>query len=764
MPRKSGATARKPRRPARLTAAAGLIVSAALGNLAHAVVLGAVQVRSSLGQPLVAEVELLDGDQDSLKAGLASPSVHRQHGFQSPHQLGSVSVRVVDKRNGKRVLRITSERAVNEPTLELLLQAEDRAGSIVRYTPVLLDPAPTGRNNPLAAAPEAPDTPAQAPARVATERPAPAERAQARRPEATEPPAAARPERAKSKAAAREGGRSEPRSGARPSKASATAAHAATPADGAALAQAAAATRVSDATPAAASPAPARAPSAADGGAAVAAAAPVPSAVPAAGNAPAVAPSSAPQTPGEPPALAAPAQAASPAGPQIAAASAAPAALAPHRAGVAPTASPAVPLAQTWSFSDYLLAGSATVLTGAALIALGRRRRRHADDDLPDLPDAHSGAPEMHGTSATRSPQGARTSSIGNKRGSRLPTALSSSVFNSSAFNLQEEVDPVAEADVYLAYGRADHAKAILEEAVRHHPGRAALHLKLLSIHFDQRDALAFNERARALAEVTGQQGPEWQEARAMGLRLDRHNPLFAASRQAPESGRTVDFDVSAPSDAYARDTDRAQSQLTPESDTTGMGDPAAAYATWTSIWQHPVATQRAPEPDAAVAPVSAAPAIPDTGPIEFTISVAPAEAQSTQAPLAAPAAPAVDLPLSMDELVGRAVAHAASGQAVDLELLDLTDAPVRRADVPRAPKVAPASPRRNDARAPDRSMDAANASRFDALPAKLALIQRLAHTGERGQAAQVAQEVAQLLAQLRGEAASIASAVALRA
>ncbi len=142
MGRKKASNDRTSRRAARLALGASLLVPAVLGQLAHAVVLGSVQLRSNLGQPLVAEVELLDVDADSLRAGLAAPGVHAQHGFQVPHLLGRVDVRMVQKRDGRRVLRLTSERAVNEPTLELLLQAEDRSGGIVRYVPLLIDPAP----------------------------------------------------------------------------------------------------------------------------------------------------------------------------------------------------------------------------------------------------------------------------------------------------------------------------------------------------------------------------------------------------------------------------------------------------------------------------------------------------------------------------------------------------------------------------------------------------------------------------------------------
>ena len=53
------------------------------------------------------------------------------------------------------------------------------------------------------------------------------------------------------------------------------------------------------------------------------------------------------------------------------------------------------------------------------------------------------------------------------------------------------------------------------------------LHLKLLAILHERRDALAFAHHARALAELTARRGPDWQQAAAMGQRLDPGNPLY---------------------------------------------------------------------------------------------------------------------------------------------------------------------------------------------------------------------------------------------
>jgi pilus assembly protein FimV len=50
------------------------------------------------------------------------------------------------------------------------------------------------------------------------------------------------------------------------------------------------------------------------------------------------------------------------------------------------------------------------------------------------------------------------------------------------------DVDPVAEADVYLAYGRDLQAEEILKEAMRSSPERLAIRTKLLEVYAKRRD------------------------------------------------------------------------------------------------------------------------------------------------------------------------------------------------------------------------------------------------------------------------------------
>ena len=77
--------------------------------------------------------------------------------------------------------------------------------------------------------------------------------------------------------------------------------------------------------------------------------------------------------------------------------------------------------------------------------------------------------------------------------GQRIDTRDASGAPSSMSYSLSQldaigDVDPVAEADVYLAYGRDLQAEEILREALRVNPDRTAIHLKLLEIHAKRRD------------------------------------------------------------------------------------------------------------------------------------------------------------------------------------------------------------------------------------------------------------------------------------
>lgn len=93
-----------------------------------------------------------------------------------------------------------------------------------------------------------------------------------------------------------------------------------------------------------------------------------------------------------------------------------------------------------------------------------------------------------------------------------------------------DEVDPVAEADVYMAYGRDTQAEEILLEALQKDPQRVAIHAKLLEIYANRRSLKQFETLASELYAQTGGVGPEWEKVAALGVGLDPHNPLYSGA------------------------------------------------------------------------------------------------------------------------------------------------------------------------------------------------------------------------------------------
>jgi pilus assembly protein FimV len=95
-----------------------------------------------------------------------------------------------------------------------------------------------------------------------------------------------------------------------------------------------------------------------------------------------------------------------------------------------------------------------------------------------------------------------------------------------------EEMDPLAEAEVYLAYDREGQAEEILREGLRKTPARHELHLKLLEIYSTRRDFTSFDAVAQQLQNSSGGMGPTWERAAAMGYALNPNNPLY--TREQP--------------------------------------------------------------------------------------------------------------------------------------------------------------------------------------------------------------------------------------
>ena len=96
-----------------------------------------------------------------------------------------------------------------------------------------------------------------------------------------------------------------------------------------------------------------------------------------------------------------------------------------------------------------------------------------------------------------------------------------------------DEVDPLAEADVYIAYGRDAQAEEILKEALGRDKGRHEITLKLLEIYHNRKSTQAFETVAREFKESVGVDHPHWVKVAAMGAAIDPQNNLYSGSGAA---------------------------------------------------------------------------------------------------------------------------------------------------------------------------------------------------------------------------------------
>ena len=290
------------------------------------------------------------------------------------------------------------------------------------------------------------------------------------------------------------------------------------------------------------------------------------------------------------------------------------------------------------------------------------------------------------------------------------PSEQEASQFSTTGVGMvasNESVDPVVEADTFLAFGREAQAEEILLEALKTEPNRQAIHLKLLDIYSGQKNAGRFGEVAQDMHALTGGSGDVWEKVAAMGIAIDPENSLYS-------SARAVDHDATVIREPDMESTTILRGPL-PGSEVAAEQAPAVAEVADAAVVDFDLDIGTAPAPDGAAAPAEA-----DLGAgLDFDLDLgapeaAPAAAAEAAAksddvvldidfdmptPVAAPAT--IDFPLETPAAaVPETPAVAADSGSIDFEF-DLgtgggaitTPAPEMALDVPVAPSVAEPKP-----------------------------------------------------------------------
>ncbi len=78
------------------------------------------------------------------------------------------------------------------------------------------------------------------------------------------------------------------------------------------------------------------------------------------------------------------------------------------------------------------------------------------------------------------------------------------------------EVDPVAEADVYMQYGRDAHAEDILKDALKQNPTRHAVRLKLMELYASKNNQQGLSAQFDMLSQLTQSSGDDWKAGKQL--------------------------------------------------------------------------------------------------------------------------------------------------------------------------------------------------------------------------------------------------------
>ena len=104
--------------------------------------MGTARVTSSLGEPLVAEIELLSvrpGEEGTLAARLATPGTFNAAGIEYVPALLGLRF-AIETRRGRTHLLVTTGKPVNDPALTMLVELSSSSGRSVRQYTLFIDP------------------------------------------------------------------------------------------------------------------------------------------------------------------------------------------------------------------------------------------------------------------------------------------------------------------------------------------------------------------------------------------------------------------------------------------------------------------------------------------------------------------------------------------------------------------------------------------------------------------------------------------------
>ncbi len=200
----------------------------------------------------------------------------------------------------------------------------------------------------------------------------------------------------------------------------------------------------------------------------------------------------------------------------------------------APVAEPVAPVTATpTGFVDRLLANPLWLGAGGVVLALlaffGLRRKRGVETEFQEsiLQAAQKESSASDSEIVTSQPASTDSKTPESSLLSEFAVSDMGSIRNDG------EADPLAEADVYLAYGRYKQAEELIKDALEKDSEREDLNLKLLEVFMAGKNQTAFDEHAQGLLAKLGNSNDQmWEKVADMGRELSPDNPLYQAGAE----------------------------------------------------------------------------------------------------------------------------------------------------------------------------------------------------------------------------------------
>jgi len=218
---------------------------------------------------------------------------------------------------------------------------------------------------------------------------------------------------------------------------------------------------------------------------------------------------------------------------------------APPATAQTPARKPVEPLPEQ-SFIDE---NPQIVYGGGGLVALllgylgysSWRRKKQVEDAGEDM---LASLPEME----SREPQATAILSAANESIDSGEVSIRGDFNDGGALTTEEIVDPVAEADVLMAYGRDRQAEEILLEGLKRDPTRTTIHMKLLELYAKQENIAQFETIANELHKLNNGRGSDWDRTLSMAHILGLSGGVFLSAGTVTGAVPEVPLDAVEPS------------------------------------------------------------------------------------------------------------------------------------------------------------------------------------------------------------------------